>query len=568
MFDRITSEIKLIWNAIPDLHLSWRIYFFTMPVSIFSITFNSPVVIEGAKEFLTLCLVAIAGHLAMLPFLIYGRYNGNIRQNYYLLALMGLARGVAITWGEAVLGVEDNSTILIRAISSAILIVYWFQIGSIFIEFFLIFRQDIRRLIEESILKNSVIELPKRDLNSKILLARISELQSRVTETLHGQPTREMLNRRAVEIDELVKEQIRPFSFSEWREGELVWVRAGLGKVAITTLKRQALPLWGIVSLILPGLLMVQIPKYGFLIAIGIHAVWIILLGIARIIAIRVMPERGGSFLAQNLFFFGELLLLIGPAKIYLTVLLTSDTFPLKDVFQTQLLSMLHLVIFCVVAALCLSLRDDETSVFREISEQLKDKDLAGFIERGIQSNADAEYAQYLHAEVQSQLLACKLLLLRSAESDEPIFSPEVRAEISRRLGNISQPYVRPSAVITRVRVEALSQSWRGLAEITADLDSDLDGDHVPHEVVSQLIEEAVVNAIKHGKAKNIYIKATPASSAITVEIYDDGSLNEVSKGSGLGSILFDTFAHNWSLGRAEDKTLLTFSVRNLTSAE
>jgi anti-sigma regulatory factor (Ser/Thr protein kinase) len=105
------------------------------------------------------------------------------------------------------------------------------------------------------------------------------------------------------------------------------------------------------------------------------------------------------------------------------------------------------------------------------------------------------------------------------------------------------------------------------LATITADLYPDLDGDQIPHEVLSQLIEEAVVNAIKHGKAKNIHIKAAPTSGAVMVEIYDDGSLNEISKGGGLGSVLFDTFAHDWSLGRAENRTVLKFSLRNLTSA-
>ena len=115
--------------------------------------------------------------------------------------------------------------------------------------------------------------------------------------------------------------------------------------------------------------------------------------------------------------------------------------------------------------------------------------------------------------------------------------------------------------LVSTVRVQELARSWDGLATITHKLSAEVDGDDVPHEVISQLIEEAVVNSIKHGRAKKIHIQASPSAGAIKVEIHDDGTLEEGPKGSGLGSILFDTFTDGWSLGRSENKTVLKFSI-------
>jgi anti-sigma regulatory factor (Ser/Thr protein kinase) len=110
--------------------------------------------------------------------------------------------------------------------------------------------------------------------------------------------------------------------------------------------------------------------------------------------------------------------------------------------------------------------------------------------------------------------------------------------------------------------VEEMSASWKGLANITFNVVPQLDGADAPHDVIGQLIEEAVVNAIRHGKAKNVHIKAFAYESAFAVEVADDGASDLYTKGSGLGTILFDTFTQDWSIAREANKTVVRFSIR------
>jgi signal transduction histidine kinase len=170
-------------------------------------------------------------------------------------------------------------------------------------------------------------------------------------------------------------------------------------------------------------------------------------------------------------------------------------------------------------------------------------------------------YAQYLHAEVQSQLLACKLLLLKAAETDFQLFPPEVTKQILDRMEKIKQPYQKPAARIPAKRLEELKASWAGLADITFDLEPELSELHSYSDVVSQLIEEAVVNSIRHGKASSISVASRVGDKEIEISIIDNGTGTIGNTGSGLGTILFETFSSRWKLEKVSDKTTLTFAV-------
>jgi anti-sigma regulatory factor (Ser/Thr protein kinase) len=106
-----------------------------------------------------------------------------------------------------------------------------------------------------------------------------------------------------------------------------------------------------------------------------------------------------------------------------------------------------------------------------------------------------------------------------------------------------------------------IAQSWQGLAEIEYELIPEFTEFHSQSEITSQLIEEAVVNAIRHGKASQISIKAKASGSSVSVFVRDNGVMQMAKTNSGLGTILLNTFTESWSLEREGDQSLLTFSV-------
>ena len=559
---RFLDESKVILDSTPNILISWKSFFWTIPVSIIGTIYVNPVPINKAEDFLLWVLIAAIGHVAMIPFVIYSKGKTDVRDQLFLLILMGITRGSIMSLLVPILHVIDPLPIYFRVLNSMVANFYWFIVGAILIRFMSTFRHEVRKLLEESILRDKSIELPAHDVNSSILLTRISELQKTISSTLAANPTRDDLNKRARDIDKLVKEQIRPLSHSEWREGELVYVKAGFLRIVFTTLQNRALPLWGIIVLTLPYSLVGQIYRFGFIRTFVHQIIWILLAVLTRDVIFKILPAKNGKYFLQNILHIISTFLVNAPIIFLMHMNWPGNTFAAEDILRLQFARTLSFGILCSITAICVALTEEEKSVFRTISEQLKSDDPQSFLELSAKAKAEANYAQYLHAEVQSQLLACKLLLLKSAESEFTLFPPEVTQQILERLEKINQPYERVPSKLPSKRVEEMSASWKGLANITFTLAPQIDGTDAPHDVIGQLIEEAVVNAIRHGKAKNVHIKTFAYESAFAVEVADDGASDVYSKGSGLGTILFDTFTQDWSIAREANKTVVRFSIR------
>jgi hypothetical protein len=233
----------------------------------------------------------------------------------------------------------------------------------------------------------------------------------------------------------------------------------------------------------------------------------------------------------------------------------------MSSIIQGYVLSAVSQIALFIIGAMLFSIQNDQGFAFQFLSDIIKKGELETLLKHTQRGNTDSHFAQYVHAEVQSQLLACKLLLLKAAESDFELFPPDITAQIVERMEKIKQPYQRPAAKVTSKRLPEIAQSWQGLAEIEYELIPEFSEFHSQSEITSQLIEEAVVNAIRHGKASKISIKATAGSSSISVFVRDNGSMQMAQASSGLGTILLNTFTQSWSLQREGDQSLLTFSV-------
>jgi hypothetical protein len=273
------------------------------------------------------------------------------------------------------------------------------------------------------------------------------------------------------------------------------------------------------------------------------------------------LPAKDKNYFPQNVAILLLSSLVITPLFSFIVGVSPGTLINAQDTFLKHLYPSLLIAAVLITASLLSVLNSDKAQVVDYLENHLDKEKAQNFFESGKQSIRDAHYAQYLHAEVQSKLLACKLLLLRAAESDFQIFSPEVTNQILSRLDGLGKQPAIPVSQIPSQRINALVQSWKGLAEISFDLPSDFDQIKAEANVVSQLIEEGVINAIRHGNANKVEIHAFFMSGLLKVVIHDDGVYVENKKSDGLGSILFDTFAKRWDVASDGDGTTLRFSV-------
>jgi hypothetical protein len=343
-------------------------------------------------------------------------------------------------------------------------------------------------------------------------------------------------------------------------------MKLGFFRVIKRSLSLAPLPAFEVYLLMLPLSLVNQVSRLGFTTTFITQSACflavIILVNGSRIL----LPLKNGSFFAQNASIIFISSLVITPLFAFVVgispgTLINAQSGLIKHLYPPLLIAAV------LITASLLSILNNDKALALDYLENSLDKDKTkNLYESSRQSIRDANYAQYLHAEVQSKLLACKLLLLKAAESEFQIFSPEVTNQILARLDGLGKQPATPVSQVPSQRVNALVQSWKGLAEISFDLSPDFDEIKAEANAVSQLIEEAVINAIRHGHAKNVYIHAFFMSGLLKVVIHDDGVYVENKKPDGLGSILFDTFAKRWDIASDGDGTTLRFSVEIASS--
>jgi signal transduction histidine kinase len=233
----------------------------------------------------------------------------------------------------------------------------------------------------------------------------------------------------------------------------------------------------------------------------------------------------------------------------------------LESIVQGYIVSMITQVSLYIIATFVISLREGQDFAFDFLKETISRGELGNLVDKTRSDNSDAQFAQYLHAEVQSQLIACKLLLLKAAESNFDLFPPEVTQQIVDRMEKISHPYEPAMIKTPAAQVRELSTSWAGMAKISYELPDELGDIKGYSQILSQLITEGVVNSIRHGGANEISISATFSEKELQVKIMDNGHLESGTNSRGLGSILFNTFTKSWNLSRKDNQTVLLFVI-------
>jgi hypothetical protein len=555
------DEVKQVVRLLPGGLVSTKVFLWTYPLSLFLAVATTPTEINGGQELLLWLLLGFLAHSAMYPFVYYGKNSKKLSEQVLLVLLMGIVRGSVIGLGSPLMGLEDSLSAPVRALNSTLAVFYWMQAGAIILQYGFTFREKVKEFLTE-ILEKGIVDLPqiaKKSTNELVTI--IGALQEKIINVVGSKPSQFDIQQASADIDSLINEHIRPLSQARWKDGDLLWIKAGFFAVMRRTLTTQKLPIIPVTVLTLPFTLVAQVSRIGFWETFIVQATWFLLLVILdRALSKAMNTEKG--FWRFNLFTIAILLTINYPITFLVQNITTvGASSSMSVMISGYVISALTAIALFVVGAMLFSIQNDQGFAFQFLSEIIKKGELENLLKQTQSGTTDSQFAQYVHAEVQSQLLACKLLLLKAAESDFNLFPPDITAQIVERMEKIKQPYQRPAAKVTSKRLPEIAQSWQGLAEIKYKLIPEFTEFHSQSEITSQLIEEAVVNAIRHGKATKISIEAKASGSWISVFVRDNGSMQMAKASSGLGTILLNTFTESWSLQREGDQSLLTFSV-------
>ena len=164
------------------------------------------------------------------------------------------------------------------------------------------------------------------------------------------------------------------------------------------------------------------------------------------------------------------------------------------------------------------------------------------------------QWAQYIHGNLQSRLLAAAAILERSSEETDTGLKELATAEATKIMsGDFEAPEFANRSLTEEVRFQV--ERWKDLMEIEINCIIAKDPDWLPTNQFGVVVEEAVSNAFRHGHATKVVISIHQENDfEIECTITDNGIGGASNQPAGLGSSVFDSVARgNWSLRPGPD---------------
>jgi hypothetical protein len=505
----------------------------------------------------------------MAPFVFH--FNGKYDRKVHLVfgLVMGAARGATINLTAPVLLVQDPLPLVLRVINSAMSVLYALIISSLLIAIWSKFDAELRQLLssamgfsaqqETRIDSTQYLSAPK---TSGQIQQVISDLRNRIESANSDSGIPLTLKEQASAIDRLINKHIRPHSAERWRESELIWPKIRPWRVIREAFSATNLPVVSTLIITTPLVFFGQITRSGFVKGILVQLVSLSSLMLLSRVSRTISKSNSNPIKASNTLFLLATFIAYLPSVITFSFFITGDSYDsLNNFIQVHVATVLTFLLLTLLASVVLTVQREREDALDLLRSLISEREFQIMVEGGVAASTQSEYAQYLHAEVQSQLMACKLLLLKAAESEFTLFSPEVTQKVLDRLDLLKTPYEKRPDRIPVTRLREFQRTWQGLASMEFDLPSELSQPSRNGEIISQLIEELIVNAIRHGKAKNIFISARVTGGRCLVSVLDDGKLKSTKK-MGLGSTLFEVFAPDWKLESTSQGTRATLSAK------
>lgn len=166
--------------------------------------------------------------------------------------------------------------------------------------------------------------------------------------------------------------------------------------------------------------------------------------------------------------------------------------------------------------------------------------------------------AQLLHGSVQASLTAANVRLHQGQLTAEDLL--KVREDISRAINALTDS--KESSIDLEEVIEELIDLWDGVCDIDVAISPEVidrvNGDSISVHCTNEFLKECINNAIKHGKATQIDIRAKISDNgAVEVQVQNNGQMNTLNQ-SGLGTRILDEITVNWTRTQTSQGTLVS----------
>jgi signal transduction histidine kinase len=555
--------------------ISWRIYFFTLPIDVVVLVLAADHRIKNFNDILIWSLTAIISHLALIPLVTVGVTQSQQWRNWKFdlafLILMGATRGAVINLCVESFDLTQTVSDAYKVFNSTVALPQWFVGVAIFIESRREYQLTFRELFAQAMHKEQETHersnlLPNSTSNADETIARLqfvtTNLANDIKNLLNRPDALKDYSAQAEKIQRLIDEGIRPASAELWRESGVHTPKISFMTLASMALLESRLRVFLVIFISVPYLFVGLNGTFGFKIAIFhcllISAFDLSIFAISEILyKLRLLGRSQANIFLMVTCFFLPFFIQFD----FFPKELAISTDPTVIFFGQLLLSMAFIALLMVVNGYSV-VNKQRHEVIASLEKHISGDRYSASISKGGEAQRNTDLANYLHGEVQAGLTASSLLLQQAAKSGDSDLAHEAleRASglLNQDLTNIS--YTRMAT--PEVKINKIVDAWKGIADISLALPPfEQLNDEVLRSSV-QLIEEAVANSIRHAKATDIKISGVLNKELLTITVISNG--DPMTKGkAGLGTKMFNDLSAEWNYAAESGHNRLTFTLVN-----
>lgn len=502
-----------------------------------------------------------------------------------VFAVAGGARGIGVGWSADALGLVPDPQFAVRALSGAILGLFWLSVATLIVDGFRRHRStrlELENLEERVSLDHQSTSAELADLNTSArveVVDRIEEL-SRALAVNRASLTPSDLRSIAEDLHDLSSQVVRPLSHrAALASTTLAAPDVSVRRRGFATILRDAVtvdpfrPGW-VLALLLPSILMTAVRGYGVVLG-ALGALWIagmaalVLMAAQRVFTPRLpaIPLVPRALLVVTVWF-------IAAAASALPVAVSST----RGLGPVDAWEVFGIPLFAYVPVMCLGLaiagaiakawaldEDARRSRIEALEWQTHRLHQQVWAER-------TRLGRFLHGSVQAALTSTALLIDSSvSQGAEPADLASTAAtrlrsivEDVRSLGSDIEQQDSAGDVLHRI-----ADVWSRMARISIDIDPGAEHacqmDLHTAEAVVEIAREGITNAIRHGGASVVSVDVARVARDVAVTVVDNGAFTSHVE-RGLGTVLLDSMCTDWTRERSSTGgTVLTCRIPTIT---
>ena len=534
------------------LRLSLTSFSLFLPISIAAVPFafsfreNSPSIL--LLTFLGCLITSVSAGIywALIKLSKQRNLSDSLLANISILIFVGIMRGLTFFYSLELLGIKNPAPLLGRLVNSTYTVVFWVGLFSLLIEMNHRFKRKYRALLAQ-ILVLKLRDGEQPDPGYAHLALDIARMQLNIKTTIQERKPEVQDSQHAEDLAQALREEIdqslKPLSQRLWIKSLYTPPVAKVGSVLSTAVTELNYPFFLSAGLYAFANIVNTTQSLG-LMAGGLFAIsTFVVFSVFEILRRFLVAKSHKQKSTINILFISLIGLLVGGI-----VNLCFSLLELHYSFAVALFTSPSLpALIIVISSIRITLQDRETMMHSLTEKVSKHKD----IEYDLISHGNA--ASYLHNSLQSELTALAFQLDSLAQNPNPERNRAVMERLDALVSQSKSEDFKNFLETPQIRLNRIVNSWDGIADVKLDLDFAIWSDSMRSSLVVSLLQEAIANSVRSGRASHVEVRGELNGDSIVVTVADNGAATLLSERRGIGSQWIDRIAiSDWKLEQTD----------------